>query len=262
MLDGINLKDYSIPVVHEPCPADINAQILKARDWLISSLDEANRAEGMKLIKRSIDLAHHLGSQVVVVHCGHILGLREREDWLWTLFREGKFKSPEYEEIKEGLIQLRSSRTAPVLEAVQRSLAKLVEYAHPFGIRLGLENRYHFSDFPGMGEMDALLDVFDEETVGFWYDSGHAHTLDRLGFYPHEAWLQRFGARLLGTHLHDVKGLDDHHAPGSGEVDWDMVASRLPVGIYRTLEVQNFNSLQQIKDGMQFLIDKKCLFYL
>ena len=110
--------------------------------------------------------------------------------------------------------------------------------------------------------MEALLGGFDEKVVGFWYDVGHAQTQDCLGFHSHETWLDCLGSRLVGVHLHDVIGLDDHYAPGMGEVDWDMVASHLPPGIHRTLEVQTFNTPQQIQDGIQYLIDKKCLFYL
>jgi sugar phosphate isomerase/epimerase len=261
MLAEVEIKNWTIPVIHEPCPADINAQTLKDRDWLISSLDEANRIEGVRMIQRSIDLAHNLGSQAVVIHCGHIPGLREVEDALWALFRAGKSETLEYRVMRDGLLQSRTDKIPPILEAVQNSLAELVEYARPSGVRLGLENRYHISDFPGLDEMDTLLNLFHEKSVGYWYDVGHAHTLDRLGFYPHEAWLQKFGSRIMGVHFHDVKGLDDHFAPGLGEVNWDLVAPYLPKGIQHTLEVQNFNSPQHIKAGMQFLINKRCLNY-
>jgi sugar phosphate isomerase/epimerase len=261
MLSGIKLNGYAIPVIHEPCPADIDAQILKDRDWLISSLDEANRFEGVRVIKRSIDLAHDLGSQVVVVHCGHIPGLREMEDQLWALYRAGKAGTPEYAEMKDEVVRKKTGRAEATLEVVHHSLEELAGYAGQLGIRLGLENRYHLSDFPGLDEMKTLLEGLDQDIVGFWYDVGHAQTLSRLGFYPHEDWLHNFESRMFGVHLHDVIGLDDHHTPGSGEVDWDMVASHLPKDIFHTLEVQTFNSPQQIKTGLNFLLEKGCIAY-
>ena len=57
MLAGIDLSRYQFSSVHEPCPADISEDELKKRDWLISSTDEACRIEGVKAIKRSIDIA-------------------------------------------------------------------------------------------------------------------------------------------------------------------------------------------------------------
>ena len=37
MLEGIDLGQYKISSIHEPCPADISTDELKKRDWLISS---------------------------------------------------------------------------------------------------------------------------------------------------------------------------------------------------------------------------------
>ena len=62
MLAGIDLDRYQFSSVHEPCPADISADELKKRDWLISSTNEENRCEGVKAIQRTIDLAHKLGA--------------------------------------------------------------------------------------------------------------------------------------------------------------------------------------------------------
>ncbi len=259
MLTGINRDGYSIPVVHEPCPSDISTEALKERDWLISSLHEANRREGVLSIKRSIDLAHDLGSDAIVVHAGHILGLRELEYPIWDLYRQGGFGTPEYTELKEHLIECKASRTDAILEVILRSMRELAAYAGRFGIRLGMENRYHFSDFPGLDEMGVLLDGLDEEIVGFWYDVGHAQALDRLGFYPHDAWLRRFGSRLFGVHFHDVIGLEDHQAPGLGEVDWDIIATYLPQNILHTIEVQPHTSPDQMIASLQFLVDKGCI---
>ncbi len=97
------------------------------------------------------------------------------------------------------------------------------------------------------------------DRLGFLYDVGHAQTLDRLGFSPHEEWLKRYASRIIGVHLHDVTGVDDHRAPGLGEVDFRMVASYLPKEAYRALEVQSFNTPEQIKAGMQILVDTGCV---
>ncbi len=72
MLDGIDMSRYQFSSVHEPCPADISADELKKRDWLISSTNEENRGEGVKAIQRSIDLASQLGVSAIVIHAGHV----------------------------------------------------------------------------------------------------------------------------------------------------------------------------------------------
>jgi len=59
---------------------------------------------------------------------------------------------------------------------VYRSLVELPEYAGRLGIRLGIENRYHYLEIPLLDEMGRLLEAIGDERVGFWYDVGHAHT--------------------------------------------------------------------------------------
>ncbi len=70
MLAGIDLSRFQFSSVHEPCPADISADELKQRDWLVSSTNEENRREGVRAIQRSIDLASQLGASAVVDPCG------------------------------------------------------------------------------------------------------------------------------------------------------------------------------------------------
>ena len=88
---------------------------------------------------------------------------------------------------------------------------------------------------------------------------GHAEVLDHLGFYPHEEWLQRFASRIVGTHLHDVRGTKDHFAPGLGDVNFDAVAAYLPEQAFRTCEFQNTNTPEQVKAGLEFLFEHDCI---
>ena len=69
---------------------------------------------------------------------------------------------------------------------MKKSIVELLAYAEPLGIRLGIENRYHYMEFPSPDELEILLGLAGPERIGFIYDVGHAETLDCLGFYPHE----------------------------------------------------------------------------
>jgi len=259
MLDGIDLSQYRFSSVHEPCPADIPTDELKQRDWLISSPNEDNRKRGVEAIRRSIDLAHQLGAPVIVVHCGMVSFDLRIEKEMRKLFDAGKMETDAYRERKQNLIKRRAALIGPRFEAVKKSLLELLEYAGQFRIRLGLENRYHYFDIPALDEMGELLTLAGPDRLGFIYDVGHAQTLDRLGFFPHEEWLRRYSARMFGIHLHDVKGVKDHYAPGLGEVDFDMVASYLPEGAYRTFELQPSNSPEQVKAGLKYLVEHGCV---
>ena len=259
MFAGIDLSRYPFSSVHEPCPADISTNELKERDWLISSPDVDNRKRGVDAIKRSIDLAHQLHAPVIVVHCGMVSPDLTLEKELRRLFDAGKTETDEYLEQKQRLIKRRAGLIGPCFEAVKKSLLELLDYAAPFRIRLGLENRYHYFDIPVLDEMYELLVLGNSDQLGFIYDVGHAQSMDRLGFFPHEEWLRRYAPRMIETHLHDVIGVIDHHAPGLGEVDFDMVASYLPEDAIRTFELQATNSPEQVKAGLKHLVEHGCI---
>lgn len=258
MLQGIDLSQYQISSIHEPCPADISTDELKKRDWLISSTKEENRREGVKAIQRSIDLACQVKATLVVAHAGHLSPDTGPEKQLRSLIASGRRDSEEYREIHGQMIQARAESEAS-FESVKKSIAELLAHAEGTGVRLGIENRYHYMEFPNPDELEVLLSLAGPDRIGFLYDSGHAQTLDALGFYPHEEWLKRFGHRIIGTHLHDVLGTTDHYAPGLGCIDFDMVASYLPEDALRTCEFQTINTPEQVKDGLRVLIEHGCV---
>lgn len=259
MLGGVDLTNYKISSVHEPCPADISMDTLKERDWLISSPDEECRRQGVAAVKRSIDLAHRLSVRALVMHSGHVSRDLTEEKQLRKLFDAGQKTSAEYKELRMRMVEKRASLVGPCMDAVEKSVKELLEYAGQFGIRLGLENRYHFYDLPSQDELERLLSLAGEERIGFIYDVGHATAMDRLDFFPGEMWLKRFGKRIIGTHLHDVSGVKDHLAPGLGDVDFRMVASYLPKEAFRTLELLQTNTPEQIKAGLKILVDTGCV---
>jgi sugar phosphate isomerase/epimerase len=259
IMEGVDLKHYPISSIHEPCPADISVHVLNAQDWLISATDAEKRKQGVLAVKRSIDLAGSLGVKTLIVHPGNVRFNWPREKELYYLYSNGQANTPQFLEVKNQLIEDRAAMAGPRLEAVQQSLVELLQYAIPRGVRMGLENRYHYMDIPILEEMKFLLELAVPEQLGFWYDIGHAQTLDRLGFSPHLEWLKRFAGRIVGIHLHDVVGINDHHAPGVGEVDFAHIAGYLPVDAVHTLELKASTTAEQVKSSLLFLTQKGCI---
>jgi putative hydrolase of the HAD superfamily len=260
MLEGIDLNLHQFSSIHEPCPADISEDELKKRDWLISSTDEAKRVEGVKSIQRSIDIAARVGASAVVIHAGQTTPDRDKlEKKLRELIDAGQRDSDEYRSISARMLQVRNEHVTASFAVVCKSIQELLAYAAPSRIRLGLENRYHYLEHPSPDELEILLSLAGPEQIGFLYDIGHAETLSRLGFYPHGEWLERFASRIIGVHLHDVITTVDHYAPGLGDVDFGMAATALPENAFRTCEFQNFNSPEQVKAGLEFLVKCNCI---
>ncbi len=259
ILTSIDLRQCSFSGIHEPCPADIPAPLLKSRDMLISSLDEERRQQGIRMTKRSINLAHDLGAGTVIVHAGMIPGCDELEEKLRKLYRNGRRKSAEYEKVLKQARKLKARHIGDHMQAVLASLKVLLEYARPYGIRLGVENRYHYFDIPGPDEMEAILAMAGADRIGFLFDIGHATALERLGFFDVQDWLEKYSSRIVGVHIHDVKGIDDHQAPGLGDVDFGSLAAYLPPDAFRTLEVKANSTPEQISAGLELLAQKGCI---
>ena len=257
MLAGLSL-DGLITSIHEPCPADLSAPVLKKRNWLVSAPDEEDRRRGVAAIRRSIDLAHELGVPAVIVHPGRVDIDPACESTLVKLYKAGKVDRPEYARARERFMAARAAQAPTNMRSVRRSLIELANYAARVGVRLALENRFHCSEIPLPDELDDLLDLGCGQVVGYWHDVGHAQVLQHLGFGTHEEWLRRFAGRVIGLHLHDVVGINDHMAAGLGEIDWDMVASYLPADALRTCEFQPSNSPEQVAAGLRWLIAKGC----
>lgn len=253
-----NVNGYRIVSVHEPCPADISVGELKKRNWLVSAPNEQDRREGVNAIKRSIDLAQKYGAPAVIVHPGKVDIDAATDNKLRELYRQGKRNTPEYGRLKEQFVAARAAQARVNFSAVRHSMIELAEYAGERSIQLGLENRYYYFEIPSPDELCDLLEL-GFANVGFWYDVGHAEALAQLGYYPHEEWLRRFAPRIIGVHLHDVVGIEDHHAAGEGHINWEMVRRYLPADAMRTCEFQNNNSPEQVAAGVKWLIEKGCL---
>jgi len=256
MLEGLSLNGM-ITSIHEPCPADLSASLLKERNWLISAPDEENRQQGVAAVRRSIDLAHRLGVKVVIVHPGRVDIDTTLESTLVKLYKAGKSDQPECAQAKERLVAARAAQAEVNMRSARRSLLELAEVASRVGVRLALENRFHYHEIPLPDELEDLLSLGCGEVVGYWHDVGHAQVLQNLGFDMHEEWLRRFAGRIIGVHLHDVVGITDHLAIGLGKLDWEMVGRYLPGNVLRTVEFQAVNSPAEVAAALKWLTERQ-----
>ena len=250
---------YYVATVHDPCPSEFGYTELKRRDISLSSLDETQRLKAVDNLKGSIDLAVRLGSRSVVVHCGAVHCNHSLDKILREMYLAGNSKTPEYFQLQKEYITDRNQKALPHFERVIRSLEEVISFARGSGVAVALENRNRYHDLPLPDEMEALLALCDEPWFGFQYDAGHAHNLEVLGMVGKGEWLRRFHHRLIGAHLHDVNGLQDHLAPGMGEVDFSSLSPYLTDGILRTLEVSPDCTTAQIAHGLEVLVDHACI---
>jgi putative hydrolase of the HAD superfamily len=260
--DQIDFNRFSIGSLHDPCPAYTSAKVLEQTDIQITSLNETLRRQGVDVLKGTIEQAYRLGSRLVVVHPGRITGDHSLDSRLRMMFNEGFKGSAGYEELRAKTIADRAERAAPHLEKCLESLREIVEYSRDSGIIIALENRFHYYELPVFDEMVAILEEFTQPWLGWQFDIGHLQVHDRLGLLDMKDWLEKFGSRIVGLHLHDVTGIKDHRAPGSGEVDFQLISKYLPLDCYRTLEVDKSLPYDEVQKGMQYLFDQGCIMKL
>ena len=250
---------YYVATIHDPCPSEFGYTELKRQDVALSSLDETQRVKAVDNLKRSIDLAVRLGSRSVVVHCGAVHCDHSGDKKLRDLYLKGGSGTAEYLQIKRDYIASRNEKKQSHRDRVIQSLEAVISFARGSGIAIALENRNRYHDLPLPDEMEIFLELCTEPWFGFQYDAGHAHNLEVLGMVGKGEWLRRFHHRLIGAHLHDVNGLQDHLAPGMGEIDFSSLSPYLVEGVLRTLEVSPDCTTDQIAHGLDVLVDHGCV---
>jgi sugar phosphate isomerase/epimerase len=58
---------------------------------------------------------------------------------------------------------------------------------------------------------------------------------------------------MIGIHLHDVRGLDDHLSPGQGEIHFEQVMPFMKSVPIKILEVHSKVERQALLEGVQFI---------
>ncbi|GAB4260003.1 MAG: hypothetical protein Kow0092_08590 [Deferrisomatales bacterium] len=214
--------------IHHPFPRPAGADPETAHTGgpLLTSVDRDERRAALRVAGESLARAQDLGVEVVVVHLGRVdLGGEVDSRALERRVREGQGESAECAELRRRLLRVRAARAAPHREAALSSLDALANEALRRGVQLGLENRYHAEEIPDGEELALLFRTLEGAPLGYWHDTGHAASLTAQGVLgsPTQV-LEAFAERTLGFHLHDARGLDDHRAPGQGELDFAPLA--------------------------------------
>ena len=252
-------NQFYVTTIHDPCPSDQRYAELKQADTALSSLDEAQRRMSVDNLKRSIELAVQLGSRSVVIHCGSVICDHAPDIELRKMWKQGLSSTDQYQQVRSNFIANREMHKAPHVKQVLKSLEEVLTFSQGSGVALALENRNRYYDIPLPDEVELFLGLSDDRRYGFQFDIGHAYNQDALGMVPFEEWMERFQERLIGIHLHDVIGIQDHQVPGTGNVDFRSIAPYITDGVPCTLEIRPDATLEQIATGLEFLVETGCI---
>ncbi|MDD5679902.1 MAG: sugar phosphate isomerase/epimerase [Candidatus Omnitrophica bacterium] len=232
--------------LHNFCPVPDSIDISKASPdyYSLASLDTAERNRAVAETKHTMDTACRLKAKAIVVHSGR-LDIRDRTRELAKAVEDGLNVADLIDSMHE---ERERALKKGYLECLLKSIKELLGYSKKTDIKIGLENRFYFRELPSIEDFSAIFNVFEDTNIGYWHDTGHAQVYENLKLLRHAEYLEKFGHRLLGVHLHDVKGvIDDHNAPFTGDVDFSMLKPLMNAKIIKILEPHEPANAEDIK---------------
>ncbi len=236
-----------------PIPEGLKREVALPDCYSVASLDEENRRQAVKFTKISIDTALRLNARAVVMHCGRVEMKDRTRDLLFLYNLKGRCDAPECLDLKETMKRERRERAEGHFQAALKSLEELSTYATKQNISLGVENRYYFREIPSFEETGEILRRFKGSSLFYWHDTGHAQLWENLRFLKHKDYLDNYGARLLGMHLHDIIGGDDHLAPLKGNLDFKAFKPYLKEDTIKTLEAHHPALPEDMRKAKEYL---------
>jgi sugar phosphate isomerase/epimerase len=201
---------------------------------ILHSASYVNSAEIMPAVRSAaerhlieyVQLAAKLEAQHLVVHCG----------FHFSLYMDASFEA------------LLATFRPVVAEAERLEVPLMIENMNLLPPEA--EIRYLGTT---VEELKVVLDAIDSPYLGLALDVGHAHLMPG-GIEP---FIDAFGPRIGGLHLHDNDGVVDRHwAMGKGTIDWARVFARLDeigYGGSATIELTRLEAVRQSKAHLQSL---------
>jgi len=257
MLDEIpalyKREKIKIFCLHNFCPkltrVPLGRSLLSA--YVFSAIDREERKMAIELTKRTIDFAHLLNAEAVLIHAGEV-NIENHAKEILDYWAKGE--KARWERLMSQVLSEREREKAVYLENTLRSLEKISNYSERFNIKLGIENRFFHHEIPSFEEIKTILDHFRGRNLFYWHDSGHARVAQKLGLVDSdETFLKEYSDKLLGVHLHDIIGFSDHRSPGTGEIDFRSIAPYLNWHTIKVLEPHAISSREEVIHSRSYL---------
>lgn len=221
----------------------------------LGSASEDLRERALLSLRRHIKLAQRYQCPVVIVRgcdvedrdlSGEVDKLRAR------VVREGR--GEEVQAAARELVQRVQKRGHRQVEHLCRSLHQLlVEFPET---RIAIEPGENFLDLLNFQSVGWVLDDLARHGLAYWHDTGRTHLRERAGLPAQGEWLDAYADRMVGVHLQDAVEGQAEMPPGTGEVDFKLVAEFLPKSAERVVEINSRHGRAEILSAVQFLVDK------
>lgn len=259
MLDEISILcekgKIKIVSLHNFCPK--LTHVPKGRSlmgaYLLSSPDGEERKKAVELTKRTVDFAHLLDAEAVIIHAGEV-EIESRAKEIFDFSTQGNLALSK--KLISEVLNHREKAKAKYFSNTLKSLEEISNYSQRFNVKLGIENRLFHHEIPSFEEIGSILEHFPGRHVYYWHDTGHARVAEKLGLVnSDESFLKEYSYKLLGIHFHDIIGFSDHLSPGNGEIDFKRISSYLRQHTIKVLEPHETSLREDVISSRTYLQD-------
>lgn len=249
-----NDGSITISSLHNYCPAVQSLKFGKPQlePYSLCALESQERQSAIKHSLKTIEFAELFQAPAVVLHGGWI-EMENLENVLREMYRDNMQGTPKYQKLKGEYLKKREKKSGHHLEGLCRTLEVLNQEATRRKIKLGIENRYSYTDVPNFDEIGTILKKFDGSSIFYWHDVGHAQVQEELGFTKHLDLLETYKNKMIGVHLHDVEGIDDHRVPLLGKFDFEKIKPYLCPDTIKVMELVVKAPRQEVARGLNYI---------
>jgi len=251
-----------ISSVHNFCPLPSGVQYAAPNLYQPSALDSRERELWKRYTQRTLDFAVKVGAPRVVMHSGSVwFFFSSPEAKLENWVDESELKAvelmgnAEFIKRRDRVMRRIKKASKKVMERIKASYGEVIPLAKERNLRLCLENREGMEELPIDADwVDFLEELPEVSQVAYWHDVGHAQIKHQLGLLDHREHLAALADRLGGFHLHDVsEGGRDHQVPGTGTIDFKMVAEFVRPEHTLILELSPKLTREQVLQAREFI---------
>ncbi len=243
-----------ISSLHNFCPAPHRSSTMKTGPdvYSLASPYTRERQFAVKHTKKTLEFARRFNAEAIVLHCGKV-NIRDFTKKLVGIMEKEGTETKRYTRTLNKWIGKRTRKRQKYLDALLKSLAELNEIAVRDNIKLGIETRYYLHEIPFFDEFGLIFDEFKDGNVYYWHDTGHAQMHEALDVVPHIRFMEAYADRMIGIHLHDFSGTQDHKAPLMGNLDFKQLVPFLKKEHIKVVESFHPATEAEMMRGLNYL---------
>ncbi|NBB79242.1 MAG: TIM barrel protein [Verrucomicrobia bacterium] len=233
ILDAVEAGMVEISSVHNFCPLPGSVQFPAPNLYQPSASDPREADLWYRYSMQTLDFAVKVGADRVIMHSGSVRFFfwsaeRRLEKWIEQsdVSAHELAENTDFQKRRQRAMKSIARAAKKTMPRIEENYKKLLPEAANRGLKLCLENREGLEEMPLEAEHETLLATLaNPQHAVYWHDCGHAQIKHQFGLIDHRAHLEKMSPRLGGFHLHDVSESGrDHRPPGTGTVDFDMIA--------------------------------------